>query len=193
MSQTLNNSTNLVKNTAYVTPLVTCSKKTREISLFGEINYASACQLISYLRELDSVSHKPIKLFLSSEGGYIYPSNAIYDTIRIIKSRVFGIATGCCFSSMAYLLQACDTRYLTTSCRFMIHDVYNTVFDNEEEEEADPDPELLPSCTMMYHALAEKSYLTIDQVIELCNNETYMSAQEAVDYGFVDAVLEKEI
>jgi ATP-dependent Clp protease protease subunit len=195
MYQTLNSKKSRSVNSDLAeSPLIVYNQRNREINLFGEINFNSACQVISALRELDKINKKPIRLIISSEGGLMLPAGAIFDTIQMLRSRVFGEAVGCCMSSAAYILQACDTRYISPTCRFMIHDVSFTISENKDdentEEDSDPDPELVYLCSIMYKGLALKANIPLDEVVTLCNNETFMTAQEAVNYGFADEILE---
>mgnify|MGYP000875220329 CR=1 FL=1 len=62
--------------------------------------------VVAQLLYLNSESHEPIVLYISSPGGVVYSGFAIYDTIRKLKSPVSTLAAGFCGSMAAVLLTA---------------------------------------------------------------------------------------
>lgn len=170
--------------------LVTLNEDEREIYLFGEINPVSACQIIMSLRQLDAESNKPILLIMNSVGGILHDAAAIYDAICLTKSRVLCQVFGACMSAASFILQACDTRLLAPTCRFMIHNPYSEIpGDNDVRELKDQLKEASFVTDLYYQKLAEKSVLSLDKIRKLCENTTYMTPEEAVANGFADDIL----
>jgi ATP-dependent Clp protease, protease subunit len=160
----------------------------REIILFGTVSTEMASQIILWLRQMDRAAKKNISLVISSSGGEEAGGWAIYDALCLTRSKVIGQCFGECMSIAALILQGCDTRLLSPNCRFMIHNGTATFGGPLEKiRTAIAEENLLTQ--LYYEKLAERSNLTVARIIEMCNNDTYMSASTAVKSGFADGIL----
>jgi len=168
---------------------VTIDTDLRDIVVAGSINYDTASKVLYGLRQLESLGKSNINLLIASPGGEFGATVAMADAIELAKPKVIGQAFGECMSAAAFLLQACDTRYIAPSCRFMIHNAHIELGVNTFESLSKEGKELKYVTDAYCQKMASRSNLTLDQVVKLCNNETYMSAEIAVGYGFADAVL----
>jgi ATP-dependent Clp protease protease subunit len=170
------------------TVAVTMDELAREVLLFGSITSESASQTILSIRQLDRAEKKNIHLIISSGGGSEPAGWAIYDALCLTRCKVIGHCFGECMSIAALILQGCDSRLLSPNTRFMIHNgmvAYNGPLDKVRI--ALVEENFLTQ--MYYEKLAEKSNLSIDKVKNLCDSETYLSAEEAVKAGFADGIL----
>jgi ATP-dependent Clp protease protease subunit len=168
--------------------VVTLDEDGREILIFGSINTEVASQVVSGLRLLDKASKSNINLIIASGGGEEAAGWVIYDALCLSKSKIIAQCFGECMSIAMLILQGCDTRLLSPNCRTMCHNgtvAYNGPL--EKVRSALKEENVLTQ--MYYEKLAERSNLTLSKVEDLCNAETYMSAEEAVRAGFADGVL----
>lgn len=167
------------------TQLVVANHKNREIIFVGEVGDHASCEIVRAIRDMDKRNRKPITLIINTVGGGMWEGGAIYDAICLAKSRVLGQALGCCMSAGVMILQACDTRYVAPSCRLMIHDpsVEGKMTRKDRQE-------LEYTKNFYYDQIMVKSNLSLAEIKKMCKNETYMSAEEAINYGFADAILQ---
>jgi ATP-dependent Clp protease protease subunit len=171
------------------TETVSIDIEAREILVFGMIDTDVAAKVFAGLRLLEKENRKDITLFLNSGGGEEVAGWVIYDALRLCKSNIVCQGYGSCMSMAALILQGCDKRLLAPHCRFMVHNGSITLGTQPLEKARAMLQEENCTTTMYYEKLAERSNLTVDEIMTLCNNETYMSAQQAVGYGFADGIL----
>jgi ATP-dependent Clp protease protease subunit len=162
----------------------------REIYFFKPVESDSAQDTIISLRSLDRISSQPITLIINSGGGSVQDGFAIYDQICACKSKVIGVVFGACYSMAALILQGCDTRVMAPTSRFMIHDgamnmegrITKTDFKrtNREVEALD---------SIYNHIMADRAGVDVGTIEELCKQETYLDAEQTVEYGWADYVL----
>lgn len=132
-----------------------------------------------------------IKLYINSPGGVIYSGLAIYDTMQMIKPDVQTYSMGFSASMGAVLLAGgtAGKRYALPNARILIHQGSGGF------SGAIPDIEVAARETLTLSAkcisiIAEHSGQTFEKVKRDADRDFYMTAQEAKDYGIIDAVLE---
>jgi ATP-dependent Clp protease protease subunit len=170
------------------TVAVVLDEDSREIVLFGDIDAEIAAQVVTGLRQLDRASKANITMIINSGGGEVTAGYAIYDAMCLTRSKIVGQCYGGCMSIATLILQACDTRLLAPNCRVMIHNGSAGYSGPLEKINAAIKEENLLT-QLYYEKLAERSELTVDQVKDLCDHESYMDANVAVGYGFADGIL----
>jgi ATP-dependent Clp protease protease subunit len=174
--------------------------KDRIVFLQGEVEENMANHLVAQLLLLDSQSNNPIHMYVNSPGGQVTHGLAIYDTMRLIKSPVHTIVIGQAASMGSLLAQAGDKRYITENARHMVHRVSSgtqgtsgSVHVQELEFEdakrrLEESKKINEKLTQIYvnHNSAGKTY---EEVFETLKFDTYLSAQEAVEWGLVDEII----
>ena len=96
--------------------------KLRKIYITNYINESNAKDIIARLIYLDSINKKPIDIYISTSGGWGYPSIAIIETMKMIESPVNTWALGICYSSGALILASgTGKRYATENAIIMVH------------------------------------------------------------------------
>lgn len=161
------------------------------------VDFASSSTVIKNLLFLDNnytgKKTKPIKLYFNSPGGEWSHGMAIYDVIRGLRSPVIFIGLGCVRSMGTIICQACDKRYLTEYCRFMVHvgtdGFYGHTIDAHRAAE-----ESRIITDQMYKIYLKKikevkPRFSLQQVKDMCRHDTYMSAEEAKELNLIDEVL----
>ena len=165
--------------------------KDRIVFLDGEIHDLSADLVIAQLLFLESQDpEKDIQLYINSPGGSVLAGLAIYDTMQYIKPDVQTMCLGQA-ASMAALLLACGTRgkrFSLPSSRILIHQPWGGV-SGQAADIGRQAREILRLKKMLI------SYFTLHtgrdeaKVAEDLERDTFLSADEAKDYGLVDEVL----
>lgn len=170
-------------------PGIACDVENREIYFFGNVHDAVAEEIIINLRHLDKISSANISLIINSGGGDINSGFAIYDTMEACRSKIIGTVLGSCCSMASLIFQGCDTRIIAKNARFMIHDASMTIGEVSKLELHQYIKELKSLDAMYNKILADRAGLDIDTVEDLRNKETYLSAEQVVEYGWADYVL----
>lgn len=178
--------------------------KDRIIMMQGVVEDNMANLIVAQMLYLESVnSEKPIKLYVNSPGGSVTAGLAIYDTMQFVKAPVHTMVMGQAASMGSFLAQAGDAghRYVLPESRTMIHRVSSgtrgtsgSVHVQELEfEDArrhfEESKRLNTRLTELYvrHNTAGKTY---EELFETMKFDTFLSAQEAVDNGLADKVVE---
>jgi ATP-dependent Clp protease, protease subunit len=162
----------------------------RIIHLFGEIDESASYRFCVALGIMDR-EDGDIVVYLSSTGGSVEDGFAIYDSIRMARNRVVVVGFGPIMSMAAVIMQAAELRLMAPNARFMIHDGHVGV-ETTALKFASAAREMNRCLERMVEILAERSGLTSQKILRLLNEETYLSASEAMESGFIDGVAMSE-
>jgi ATP-dependent Clp protease protease subunit len=179
--------------------------KDRVIMLDTEVSEHSASLIVAQMLFLESENpDKDISLYVNSPGGLVTAGLAIYDTMQFIKCDVQTIVIGQAASMGSFLAQAGapGKRWVLPESRTMIHRVSSgtpgtrgSVHVQELQfEDArrtyEESQRINTRLTELYvrHNTAGKTY---DEMYELMKFDTFLSAQQAVDLGLADKIVEK--
>ncbi len=164
----------------------------RIIYLNGEINDSTAKEIIEQLLKFDISDHKKTVTFLiNSGGGSVSAGLAIYNVMNYVKCPIKTINIGRC-ASMASILLINGTkglRYCLPSSETMIHEVASGTFGKitQMQEELQHTKVLNDK---LLKIIATKTNKTLSQIRkETKNKDSWMDAQMALKFGFVDKVL----
>lgn len=164
----------------------------RIIFLGSEIDDELANQIIGVMLYLDSEdSSKPIYLYINCPGGSVIAGLAIYDCMQHIQSEVITINLGLAASMASFLLAAGSKgkRLALPSSRIMIHQPMGGAQGQAEDikVEAAQVMRVRDNLVQLYSRMTGQ---TQDQILKDLDRDNFMSAQEAMEYGLVDRVLE---
>jgi ATP-dependent Clp protease protease subunit len=167
------------------------------------IEYRLSTTFIKNLHILDSISSENILVYCHSIGGSWSDGMAAFDAIRASKSPVTILGYAQASSMSGVLLQAADKRVLSPSCEFMIH--YGSIYvdDNSLAAKSAVDANERYSHHMLkifatramsgkFFKSREYNYSKVSAYINRKirdKSDWYLSAEEAVDYGFADGIL----
>lgn len=166
--------------------------KERIIFLGEEITDVTSSLVVAQLLFLESEdSNKDINLYINSPGGNVAAGMAIYDTMNYIKCDVSTICVGMAASMGAFLLAggAKGKRYALPNSEIMIHQPLGGTHGQATDMEIDV-RHMLRIKENLIEILAENTGRSYDDVYADCERNNWMSAQEAVEYGIVDKVIE---
>ena len=167
--------------------------KELDIYLFEEIGAGwlggiSAKRFAEDLKAAGSPSQ--INLHINSPGGSVFDGIAIYNTLRKNKARVVVDIDGLAASIASVVAMAGDEIRMAENAMLMIHDPWIVTAGSAAElrETADLMDKTKDSLIKSYSA---QTQLAVEEISELMAAETWMSADEAMEYGFIDSVTEE--
>ena len=166
----------------------------RIIFLGTEIDDYTANTLQAQLLYLDSADPgKDISIYINSPGGSVYAGLGIYDTMQFINSPVATICTGMAASMAAVLLVAGNDgrRSALKHSRVMIHQPMGGAQGQASDIEITA-REIQTPKQELYTIIADHSHTPYDKVWADSDRDHWMTAQEALDYGMIDQILEKQ-
>jgi len=165
----------------------------RIVFLNGEVNDDVASVIISQLLFLESEDpEKDIFLYINSPGGSVTAGMAIYDAMNYIKCDVSTICIGMAASMGAFLLSggAKGKRFALPNAEVMIHQPSGGVRGQETEIRIVAE-NILKTRKKLNKILAENTGKSFEEVEKDTERDFYMDAEEAVEYGLVDAIIRK--
>jgi ATP-dependent Clp protease protease subunit len=165
----------------------------RIIFLSEEVNDNIANAIVAYLLYLDSDDNsKPIYLYINSPGGSVTAGMAIYDTMQHIKSEVITICVGLAASMGAFLLAAGapGKRMALPHARIMIHQPLGGARGQATDIEIEA-KEVVRIKHTLNEMLAKHTGKTLEEIERDTDRDNFMSAQQAMEYGLIDRVIEE--
>lgn len=167
----------------------------RIIFLSRGVDDAIANQIISVMLYLDSEDPgKPIYLYINSPGGSVTAGLAIYDTMQYIKSDVVTICVGLAASMGAFLLSAGTPgkRLALPHSRIMIHQPLGGTGSRRQATDIEIEAkEILRIRDQLNHMLAAHTKQPLEKIVKDTDRDYFLSAQEALEYGLIDKVIEE--
>jgi ATP-dependent Clp protease protease subunit len=165
--------------------------KERVIFLVGPVTEVSANLIVAQLLFLESENaDKDIHFYINSPGGLVSAGMAIYDTMQYIKPDVSTLCIGQA-ASMGSLLLAAGAkgkRFCLANSRVMIHQPLGG-FQGQASDIEIHAREILFLKKRLNELLANHSSQSIETIERDTDRDNFMSGDEAVKYGLVDAVL----
>lgn len=167
--------------------------KDRIIFLGDEINDEVANAVVAQLLFLESESpERDISIYINSPGGLVSAGLAIYDTMRFVKCDISTIVVGMA-ASMAAVLLAAGThgkRIALPNARIMIHQPLGGAQGQASDIEIHA-REIMKTKEKLNKILALHTGQTLKKIKSDTDRDYYMDAQEALEYGLVDKVIDK--
>lgn len=148
---------------------------------------------VGYIREhLNEANGKPLEIHINSGGGEVFEGFAIYNNIKDYVGRKTVIIDGIAASIASVIALAGDEVKMNKASMFMIHNASSGCYGTAEDMRKVADA-LETINTVIRSIYLRKTNLSEEKLIELMNAETYLSAQEAMEYGFCDAIVEEDL
>ena len=165
----------------------------RIIVLSDEVNDATASLVVAQLLFLEGQdAEKDIHLYINSPGGSVTAGMAIYDTMQYIKCDVSTICMGLGASMGAFLLAAGakGKRYALPNAEIMIHQPSGGARGQATEIQIVAE-NILRTRERLNRILAENTGKPIEDIAQDTERDNFMTAEEALEYGLIDKVLDK--
>ena len=164
----------------------------RIILLNEEVNSASAGVVVAQLLYLEGQDpEKDISLYINSPGGVITDGMAIYDTMQYIKCDVSTICMGMAASMGAFLLAAGakGKRFALPNSEIMIHQPSGGAQGQATDISIHAN-HILRVKDKLNRILSEKTGQPLEVIARDTERDNFMTAQEALEYGLIDKVIE---
>lgn len=143
-------------------------------------------------KTLEDAGNEEIEVTLSTPGGSVFMGQEIYNLIKSYEGNTTVKIAGLVASIGTLITCAFDKVQISPVATFMIHNP--TIGDvSGEKKDMEQAAQVLNTIeTTLVDAYSKKTGLDKEGLADLMDNQTFMTAQEAMDYGFADEVLEEE-
>jgi ATP-dependent Clp protease protease subunit len=166
--------------------------KERVIFLTGPVEDYGANLIVAQMLYLEAENpDKDIHLYINSPGGSVTAGLSIYDTMQFIKPDVSTLCIGQAASMGAVLLSggADGKRQALPNSRVMIHQVLGG-FQGQASDIEIHTQEILSIKKKLNEILAHHSGQKVDKIAKDSDRDNFMSPDQAVKYGLIDAVVD---
>jgi len=152
------------------------------------------CKMVEYflksLQILDSRSSDPIQVVMNNIGGAWGHGIAIYDAIKLSKSRVVINVFGHAMSMGSVILQAADRRMMSKHSKMLLHYGSSSFSGNSQDAIKAADEERRICSEMLdIYVEASKGKISAAKLKKLLMTDCYLSAEESVELGLADGIL----
>lgn len=167
----------------------------RLVELSGDIDQDTAMEFIKNIRLLDHTSNSDIVVLINTPGGDVHQGMAIFDAIKECNSNVLTHAVGPCWSMGSVILQAGDTRKISSNATIMVHtgsseydedhslNIKRWIKENERIGKRADD-------ILLAKIRKKKPRFTKDKFEKLLEFDTIYTADQALDMGLADEIAE---
>lgn len=134
-----------------------------------------------------------INLFVNSYGGYVYEAMAIRNQLKRHPAHVTGYVDGFAASAASFVLTACDEVKMYSNTMQMIHNAINIAYGNATElRKAADDLDKIMEGNRKAYLEKSNGKLTEEKLIELLEGESWLTANDCLEYGLCDEVISEE-
>jgi len=170
--------------------------KVGELMLYGDISSTSwwgdEVTPKQFKQELDDLGDIDVlNVYINSYGGDVFAGQTIHSMLKRYNATVNVYVDGLAASIASVIAMAGETVYMPQNAMMMIHNPWTFAMGNAEEfrKIADDLDKISESILAAYR---EKADLEDEEIKELMDAETWMTAEEAVEYGFADEIEEEK-
>jgi ATP-dependent protease ClpP protease subunit len=166
---------------------IRAARKTAEIRIYEEIGAwgITAKQFADDLSALGDLT--AINVRINSPGGDVFEALAIHNALQRHSAKVTTYIDGLCASAATIIALAGDETHMVSNGMYMIHEPW--MFAGGDAEAMQKSADLLnTTAEQIVSMYARKTGLTADELRAKMQSETWMTAQEALDEGFIDVI-----
>ena len=156
----------------------------QDIYIYDEITPSdlSNLELINNLTESDTLI-----IHINSTGGDVNTAITLYNAIKTCKAKTESIIEGVAMSAASYISLACETRRAYDNTIFMLH--LPSCYVNGNSVDMQKTSEMLDTYTSALKlAYIERAKISEEEVIQMLENETFLTAQKAQEIGFINSI-----
>ena len=148
-------------------------------------SYTSAKNVINKLKEANG---QPVRLMVNSPGGDVFAASEIYTALRNytgdVNIEVVGLA-----ASAASVISMAGNSKMSPTAQLMVHNVSTYGVEGDYRVMDHMSEVLRNANATIANAYVAKSGMSMEQAFELMNNETWLTAQRAVELGLIDEIM----
>ncbi len=192
MGQSIPNHQTMSQRNKTIWNIVKNDDKNAELMLYGDIaesfwgDTISAKEVTEYLADLDVEN---INVYINSNGGVVDTAIAINNALRRHKAKVTVNIDGIAASAATLITCAGDTVKMPKNALFMVHNPLTIAMGDSDEMRKQADM-LEKYKNSILETYLQKVNIDKEKLSELMDNETWLSAEEALEYGFIDEIIE---
>ena len=167
--------------------------KERIVFLGEEVNETTANLIVAQMMFLEAEDpEKDIHFYINSPGGSVPDGLAIYDTMHYVKCDVATYCIGMAASMGAFLLAGGEKgkRFILPNAEVMIHQPSGGARGQATEIEIAA-KQILRTKELLNRMLSENTGQPFEKVAEDTERDNWMSAEEALEYGIIDKIIDK--
>lgn len=155
-------------------------------------DYVASLTIAQFLFLASEDPNKDINLYINSPGGSVSAGLAIYDTMQFVQPDIVTIAMGMAASMAQVLLcaGAAGKRYALPNSRILMHQPMGGTQGQATDIEIYT-REMLRIRGTLFDIISKHTGKSTDTIKSDADRDYYMSAQEALDYGIIDKVMER--
>ena len=170
----------------------------REI-VIGEITSGLGSYVAAYIeywnqkdKNIPVDEREPIKLIIDSPGGFLTDSLTIIDAIKLSKTPVYGICTGCAYSGGFFIFISCDERFAYPHASFLFHEgaTSNGGTSGQFQNYAAFYKKQLDQ---LKDIVVSNTKITAEEYKEIKKDDIWYDVNEAIEKGIVDQIMEEFI
>lgn len=164
------------------------------IDIYGRVGKSfwndDATSAKDVLDAIKDANGRPIELHVNSEGGSVFDGFAIHSLLRDSSSHVTAYIDGLAASAASYIVEAADKVIMSDVAWFMIHNASGSVWGDKDalRKEADVLENIDVTIAKVYSARCSEH--DQEEFRALMDEETWMDAETAKQYGLVDEISE---
>lgn len=143
------------------------------------------------VKDLQDITSDKINVHINSYGGEVAEGLAIYNTLKNRKAHVTTYCDGFACSSASVVFMAGDERIMNSASLLMIHNAWTVGMGNAKEFRKQAD-DLDKISSSLINSYMENINISEDELKELMDNESWLTAEDAVDKGFANKINEQK-
>ena len=165
----------------------------RTVLVFGEIDSRLAHSVGAQLLSLAELGSDPIRVIVNSPGGHVEAGDTIHDILRFIAPEIVMIGSGWVASAAAlvYVAAPRENRFCLPNTRFLLHQPLGGVRGPASDIDIEA-AQILSIRDRIGRILSRETGQTLERIAKDTERNHWMNAEQAVRYGLVSAVVERQ-
>lgn len=136
---------------------------------------------------------KNINLYVNSFGGSVFEAMSIRNQLKRHSATVTGVVDGFAASAASFILTGCDIVKMYSNTTQMLHNMWNVAVGNSKQlRKAADDMDVMMEGNRQAYLEKANGKLTEEKLIEILDNETWLTAEQCLEYGLCDEVIAEE-
>ena len=155
--------------------------------IYEEFDMEATCPN-DVINQLDEAPNENAEVIINSGGGSVYDASEIYTALRSHGADVQTVVVGLAASAASVIAMAGNTLSMSPTAKMMIHNASTIALGDYRE--MDKTSELLQTTNKaIASSYRAKSGMAEDELLDLMDKETWLTAEDAKEYGLIDEIM----
>lgn len=163
------------------------SEKEASVYIYDEISKWGV-NAAEFVKQLNEITAKTIKLYINSPGGNVFDGVTIYNALKRHSSKIYVTIDGLAASIASVIALAGDTVDIASNGMMMVHRAWTYGYGNANDLRGMAATLDKIDSGVIVSTYQAKTGMEESDLIKLMDAETWLTAQEAKEYGFVDTI-----